>query len=60
MLSIFVYDNTVALAKRYITGSRVMDEAHLEMASQACWDAVIRYKKMKRKTNLFFQSYQYQ
>lgn len=40
MLSIFVYDMTVALAKRHISGMMVMDEASLEVAVQACWDAV--------------------
>ena len=40
MLTTFAYDITVAFAKRHITGSLVMDEAHLKMAVQACWDAV--------------------
>jgi AcrR family transcriptional regulator len=40
MLTTFAYDITVAFAKRHITGSLMMDEAHLEMAVQACWDAV--------------------
>jgi AcrR family transcriptional regulator len=40
MLTIFSYDVTVAFAKRHISGSLVMDEAHLEMAVKACWDAV--------------------
>ena len=40
MLSIFVYDVTVAFAKRHISGAMVMDEALLEVAIQACWDAV--------------------
>lgn len=40
LLSIFVHDVTVALAKRHISGGLVMEEATLEMAAQACWDAV--------------------
>jgi AcrR family transcriptional regulator len=40
MLSIFAYDVTVAFAKRHISGVMVMDEAMLEVAIQACWDAV--------------------
>ena len=40
MLSIFAYDVTVALAKHHIAGTLVMDEAHLEMAVQTCWDAI--------------------
>ena len=40
MLSIFVYDVAVAFAKRHISGAMVMDEALLEVAIQACWDAV--------------------
>jgi hypothetical protein len=40
MLSIFTYDVTVAFAKGHITGALVMDKAHLEMAVQACWDAI--------------------
>jgi len=40
MLSTFVYDVTIAHAKRHINGVLVMDEANLEMAVQACWDAV--------------------
>jgi AcrR family transcriptional regulator len=40
MLSIFVYDVVVAHAKRHLSGSLVMDEANLESALQACWDAV--------------------
>jgi len=40
MLSIFTYDVTVAFAKRHISGVMVMDEAYLEMAVQACWDAI--------------------
>jgi hypothetical protein len=40
MLSIFTYDVTVAFAKRHITGTLVMDEADLEIAVQACWDAI--------------------
>jgi AcrR family transcriptional regulator len=40
MLTTFAYDITVAFAKRHISGSLVMDEAHLEMAVEACWDAV--------------------
>lgn len=41
MLTIFVHDVTVATAKRHINGVLVMDEANLEMAVQACWDAVM-------------------
>ena len=40
MLTTFAYDVTVAFAKRHITGALVMDETYLEMAVQACWDAV--------------------
>lgn len=40
MLSTFVYDVTIAHAKRHISGVLVMDEANLEMAVQVCWDAV--------------------
>jgi AcrR family transcriptional regulator len=40
MLGIFTYDVTVAFAKRHISGALVMDEPNLEMAVQACWDAV--------------------
>jgi len=40
MLTIFAYDVTVAHAKRHITGSLVMDDANLEMAVQASWDAI--------------------
>jgi AcrR family transcriptional regulator len=40
MLTMFVYDVTVASAKRHINGVLVMDEANLEMLAQACWDAV--------------------
>jgi len=40
MLAIFAYDVTVAHAKRHIVGSLVMDEANLEAAVQACWDAI--------------------
>jgi AcrR family transcriptional regulator len=40
MLSTFVYDVTVANAKRHISGQLEMNEANLEMAVQACWDAI--------------------
>ena len=40
MLSIFAYDATVAFAKRHISGAMVMNEALLEVAVQACWDAI--------------------
>jgi AcrR family transcriptional regulator len=40
MITAFVYDITVAFAKRHISGVLVMDEANLEMAMQACWDAI--------------------
>lgn len=40
MLTIFVYDVTVAHAKRHLAGTMVMDEANLELAVQACWDAI--------------------
>lgn len=40
MLSAFAYDLTVAHAKRHISGILVMDEDLLEMAVQACWDAI--------------------
>jgi AcrR family transcriptional regulator len=40
MATTFVHDVTVAHAKRHISGALVMDEANLEMAVQACWDAV--------------------
>jgi AcrR family transcriptional regulator len=40
MLSIFAYDVAVAFAKRHISGAMVMDDVLLEVAVQACWDAV--------------------
>ena len=40
MLSTFVYDVTVAHAKRHINGVLVMDDDNLDLAMQACWDAV--------------------
>ena len=40
MLSAFVYDITVAHAKRHIAGLMVMDEAMLELAVQSSWDAI--------------------
>jgi AcrR family transcriptional regulator len=40
MLSAFTYDVAVALAKRHISGALVLDEANLEIAVQACWDAL--------------------
>ena len=40
MLSAFVYDVTIAHAKRHISGALVMDASNLEMAVQACWDAI--------------------
>ncbi len=40
MLTIFAYDVTVAHAKRHLSGALVMDEANLELAVQACWDAI--------------------
>ena len=40
MLIVFAYDVTVALAKRHIAGTMVMDEDGLAMAVQACWDAI--------------------
>ena len=40
MLSIFAYDMTVVFAKRHISGTMIMDEALLDVAVQACWDAI--------------------
>jgi AcrR family transcriptional regulator len=40
MLSIFAYDMVVALAKRQLSGALALDEATLQTAFQACWDAV--------------------
>jgi AcrR family transcriptional regulator len=40
MLTIFAHDVTFALAKRQISGALVMDEAKLDIAVQACWDAI--------------------
>jgi AcrR family transcriptional regulator len=40
MLSVFAYDVTVALAKRHISGALVMDQVNLDLAVQACWDAI--------------------
>jgi AcrR family transcriptional regulator len=40
MVGIFAYDITVAHAKRHITGALVMDDVNLELAIQACWDAI--------------------
>lgn len=40
MVSTFVHDVTIAHAKRHISGALVMDKANLEIAVQACWDAV--------------------
>jgi AcrR family transcriptional regulator len=40
MLTIYVYDVTVAHAKRHLSGVLEMDQANLELAVQACWDAI--------------------
>jgi AcrR family transcriptional regulator len=40
MLTTFSYDATVAFAKRKIAGALAMDEPQLEMAIQACWNAI--------------------
>ncbi|MBN1266725.1 MAG: TetR/AcrR family transcriptional regulator [Anaerolineales bacterium] len=40
MLTIFVYDTTIALAKRHISGFLKVDEFALDLAVQASWDAV--------------------
>lgn len=40
MLTAFTYDVAVALAKRHISSALVLDEANLEIAVQACWDAL--------------------
>jgi AcrR family transcriptional regulator len=40
MLTAFTYDVAVGHAKRHIAGVLVMDEARLELAVQACWDAI--------------------
>jgi AcrR family transcriptional regulator len=40
MLTIFAYDVTVAHAKRHLSGVLEMDQANLELAVQACWDAI--------------------
>ena len=40
MLTAFTYDVAVALAKRHISGALVLDEANLQLAVQACWDAL--------------------
>jgi AcrR family transcriptional regulator len=43
MLTAFTYDVAVALAKRHISGALVLDDANLELAVQACWDALKAY-----------------
>ena len=40
MVTMFVHDVTVATAKRHLSGALVMDDSKLEMALQACWDAI--------------------
>ena len=40
MLTTFAYDITIAIAKRHIAGTLKLDETHLAMAVEACWDAV--------------------
>jgi len=40
MLTTFSYDVAVAFAKRKIAGTLIMDETQLEMAVQACWNAI--------------------
>ena len=40
MITAFVYDITVAFAKRQINGTLVMDSTNLDRAVQACWDAI--------------------
>lgn len=40
VLTIFAYDVTVALAKRHIAGTLEMDTDMLELAVQACWNAI--------------------
>jgi len=40
MLTIYAYDVTVSFAKRHISGMLLMDEANLELAIQASWDAI--------------------
>jgi AcrR family transcriptional regulator len=40
MLAIFAFDVTVAHAKRHLAGTLIMDDANLELAVQACWDAI--------------------
>ena len=40
MITAFVYDITVAFAKRHISGTLVMDAANLDSAVRACWDAI--------------------
>lgn len=40
MLVTFSSDVTVAHAKRHLSGALVMDNTNLELAVQACWDAI--------------------
>jgi AcrR family transcriptional regulator len=40
MVTMFVHDVTVATAKRHLSGVLVMDDSNLEIAQQACWDAI--------------------
>ncbi len=40
MLTAFIYDVTVAHAKRHISGVMPMDDSRIETALQACWDAI--------------------
>lgn len=40
MLTIFVYDVSVAFAKRHIAGILTMDQAYLDLAVQVCWEAI--------------------
>jgi AcrR family transcriptional regulator len=44
MLEVFVYDVTVAHAKRHIKGALVMNPGKLEAAVRASWDAVKKSK----------------
>ncbi|MGD9091906.1 MAG: TetR/AcrR family transcriptional regulator [Anaerolineales bacterium] len=40
MLSAFTSDVAFTLAKNHVSGALEMDEAHLELALQACWEAI--------------------
>jgi hypothetical protein len=40
MLSAFTSDVAFTLAKNHVSGTLEMDETNLELALQACWEAI--------------------